>query len=77
MRRKLILVPVGWPCTQTECPPGLFVFVGKPPEAAPSVGVQTDYHDVGPFLSNGDKAGMHTASDLVQPVEAKWEEIDE
>ena len=35
--KKLVLVPVGWPCSLEECPPGAFLF------AEEHVGFKSEY----------------------------------
>lgn len=84
--KRLVLNPVGWPCTLAECPPGLFLsFFGN---EQGDVCLKTDYPKPGTRLSdaycdNGDAfwGGAQTKADRealrVQPIEATWEEIDD
>jgi len=74
--KRLIVKPVGWPCTLGECPAGLFVH-------GDDLCFKTDYTDDGKmevYLENGEAfwAGCRSQEDLrkviVQPVEAEWEE---
>lgn len=39
--KRLVLGPVGWPCTLAECPPGLFLYND-------TVGFKTDYNAMEP-----------------------------
>ncbi len=67
--KQLILEPKGWPCSFSECPPGLFVCGGD-------VGLKTDYGDGDEaFCDNGDRFCSLDAQ--VQPVVAAWVQIDD
>lgn len=71
--KTLTLVPDGWPCKLSECPPGLFV-------CGDDVAVKTDYGEDEAYLDNGDRfhgaanTGGTTGDTLVQPVVVRWVE---
>lgn len=74
----LKLVPDGWPCTLGECPPGPFIYNGN-------LGFKTEYTnngDIEVFCETGEYfwAGTNVAEErnkiIVQPVIAKWEEVE-
>lgn len=78
--RRLVMVPDGWPCPLTECPPGPFVWM-----AEPSVGAMGWMSEYG--RNDGGRDCFNTAGEFidwdqwkdsqVQPLATKWEEVDE
>ena len=70
--RRLMMVPVGWPCTLRQCPPGHFVCDGQlcfKTEYAKNgdAGQSEAFNSAGEMLSGGEDVA-------VQPVEAQWVE---
>lgn len=80
--RQLCLEPEGWPCTLSECPPGLFVFNDI-------VGFKSEYGardesgriysevfcaDTGEYFWGGTSDKYKRELLVVQPVVVRWAE---
>jgi hypothetical protein len=80
MKRTLQLMPEGWPIALRDCPPGLFVFedaVGLKSEYGNGNGGNGCYCDTGEMFWGGTATPDKRDSLMVQPVIAKWVEVDE
>jgi hypothetical protein len=87
---RLILEPAGWPVTLGRCPPGLFIkpqviIIGGEP---PRIGVKCEHPDADGYTQaivaatgepwwNGATSKDERENQLVQPIVAEWEEVDE
>jgi len=77
--KRLVLIPLEWPCTISECPPGYFLYnvdsehiLGFKSEYAKLIDGETicdAFNEAGEYME--DRVSM-----IVQPVEAKWEEYE-
>jgi hypothetical protein len=87
---RLILEPAGWPVTLGRCPPGLFIKpqLVIPGGEPPAIGVKSEYHDAegytqayvaasGEWWSGGAADRDERERQIVQPLVAEWEEVDE
>ncbi len=73
--KRLVLVPHGWPLPLGECSAGLFV-------CGDAVGLKTEYGlEPEAYCDSGEFWGGVSAEArravVVQPVEARWEDVDE
>lgn len=66
--KRLVLVPDGWPCPLSECPPGVFAIEDR-------IGFKSEYHTDGNKMEAYCESGEFFASQhvTVQPLVAKWE----
>lgn len=73
--KRLLIEPVGWPCTLAECPPGHFVH-----EDALCFKSEYNVSKIEAFCESGEYfcGGTSTKEErdklIVQPVESIWEE---
>lgn len=69
--KRLILEPIGWPCSLEECPPGHFLYRDM-------IGFKSEYHqsDGEPkaFCDSGEY--FVTPEATVQPLIYRWEEYE-
>lgn len=82
-RKRLELVPEGWPCTLADCPVGPFAFLDG--DAVGAVGWMTNYgremKDGTHVRSAYNEAGEHVSAEChgesVQPLAVSWDEEGE
>jgi hypothetical protein len=74
MRKILTLVPEGWPCGLSDCPPGFFLFDNE--ACFKSEYGDDAYCDSGEIFWGGAPNRVSRDNLIVQPLIAKWEVIE-
>jgi len=78
MKRRLVLNPLGWPCTLADCPPGPFIVPDHSDDT--NLCFKSEYHSNSGSSEAYNSAGERFCTGdetIVQPLEALWEEYDE
>lgn len=76
MKKELIIIPDEWTCSLGSCPAGLFVYGDQ-------LCFKSGYGNDELFLDSGEAFWGGTSDKkarnelIVQPVKAKWREVDE
>ena len=82
--RRLIIEPNGWPCTLLECPPGHFLWTNTGGSFAvreSTLCFKTEYqsevfNSAGEYFHGTGKQGDRVEDAIVQPVIARWEDVE-
>ena len=78
--KRLILSPVGWPCSFQECPPGPFLFKNNlchMTEYSNNEGKRDAYCETGEYFWGGTSTVEARSKLIVQPLVAEWETYSE
>ncbi len=78
MTRRLLLIPDGWPCELSECPPGPFVHPATE-WFANLLCFKSEYMDgeTGKIIAYNSAGEFYCGEGLVQPVRAIFEDSDD